>query len=149
MCLESPDQVSTGAGEVNRAPTANAVTNSNDSVSANIAINNNINSSASLEPRPTSLNCSSSFLIPTSPASLEPERPASLDSRSSTTFTKNVTTNTLHNTNGITILQWNAFSLVAHNAEFRHYLEGLRVTPDVICIQETFYKPDKQYPLLG
>ena len=41
-------------------------------------------------------------------------------------------------TKGIFILQWNAFSIVVHGAEFKHYLDSLEHIPDVICLQETF-----------
>ena len=40
----------------------------------------------------------------------------------------------------ICILQWNAFSILAHGAEFKHYLDSLEHILDVICLQETFLK---------
>ena len=41
-------------------------------------------------------------------------------------------------TRGIRILQWNVISILAHGAEFKHYLDSLERIPDVICLQETF-----------
>ena len=41
---------------------------------------------------------------------------------------------------GISILQWNANSLVAHIHEFKHLLDSLPSLPDIICVQETFLK---------
>lgn len=40
----------------------------------------------------------------------------------------------------ITILQWNARSLIVNGQEFKHFVEGLTIKPDVICVQETWLK---------
>ena len=42
------------------------------------------------------------------------------------------------------ILQWDAYSIVAHGAEFKHFLENLEQAPDVVCIRETFLKEDME-----
>lgn len=46
---------------------------------------------------------------------------------------------------GIKILQWNANSLPAHKEELLNELKDSK--PDVICIQETFLKPNRQFSL--
>lgn len=38
---------------------------------------------------------------------------------------------------GLSILQWNANSLVAHLSELKHFLDEIDSLPDVICVQET------------
>lgn len=50
---------------------------------------------------------------------------------------------------GITIFQWNANSLTAHIHEFKHFLDEIDHIPDVICIQETFLKPNLTFSLPG
>ena len=50
---------------------------------------------------------------------------------------------------GICILQWNAFSILAHGVEFKHYLDSLEHIPDVICLQETFLKESSIVNLPG
>lgn len=38
---------------------------------------------------------------------------------------------------GLSILQWNARSLVANGQELKHFIEEQAVKPNIICIQET------------
>ena len=48
---------------------------------------------------------------------------------------------------GISVLQWNANGLLMRQSEFKQHLANNEY--DVICIQETFLKPDKQFYLAG
>ena len=48
---------------------------------------------------------------------------------------------------GISVLQWNANGLLMRQSEFKQHLVNNEY--DVICIQETFLKPDKQFYLAG
>jgi ribonuclease HI len=50
---------------------------------------------------------------------------------------------------GTTIIQWNANSLNAHSAELKHYLSRVKILPDIICVQETFFKPDSKFKIVG
>ena len=43
----------------------------------------------------------------------------------------------------LTILQWNAQSLLAHSKEFKHNINSWTPKPDLICIQETLLKEEK------
>lgn len=46
----------------------------------------------------------------------------------------------------ITILQWNARSLIANGQEFKHYsIANGDFSPDIICIQETWLKPQLNF----
>lgn len=47
------------------------------------------------------------------------------------------------------ILQWNARSLIANGQEFKRYVQELSRKPDVICIQETWLKPNLDFVLKG
>lgn len=38
----------------------------------------------------------------------------------------------------ITVLQWNARSLISNGQEFKHWIEELNIKPDVIYVQETW-----------
>lgn len=49
----------------------------------------------------------------------------------------------------LSILQWNARSLIANGQEFKRYIHDLQKTPDVICIQETWLKPHLDFILKG
>lgn len=49
--------------------------------------------------------------------------------------------------NSITIMQWNARSLIANGAELEKYIEDLKIKPDVICIQETWLNNTKSVNL--
>ena len=40
------------------------------------------------------------------------------------------------------ILQWNARSLIANGQEFKKYIDKLKEKPNIICVQETWLKPD-------
>ena len=44
-------------------------------------------------------------------------------------------------------MQFNVCGLLARQNEFKHFLTGMISTPDVICIQESFLKPHKQFKL--
>ena len=46
---------------------------------------------------------------------------------------------------GLVILQWNAFSIVTHGAEFKHLLENLERAPSMVRIQETFLNEDMDF----
>jgi len=48
---------------------------------------------------------------------------------------------------GLTIFQWNCNGLLAHINEFKHHLSVNSY--DVICLQETFLKPTKNFSLTG
>jgi exonuclease III len=48
-----------------------------------------------------------------------------------------------------TILQWNANSLNAHAAELKRYISIARKLPDIICVQETFLKPESKFKING
>ena len=50
---------------------------------------------------------------------------------------------------GTTIIQWNANSLNAHSAELKHYISCAKNIPDIICVQETFLKPDSKFKIAG
>lgn len=50
---------------------------------------------------------------------------------------------------GLCIVQWNANSIIAHGLEFKNYISQLESQPDVICVQETYLKPDLKYSLSG
>ena len=47
------------------------------------------------------------------------------------------------------IFQWNANGLAAHKIELEKYLIEISYAPDVICIQETFLKPNRPFTLKG
>ena len=47
------------------------------------------------------------------------------------------------------ILQWNANSLTAHGGELKHYIAQTHITPDVICIQESYFKKKTKFTLPG
>ena len=49
---------------------------------------------------------------------------------------------------GLTILQWNARGLRGHMDQFRNYVYGACVSPDVICVQESFLTGKAQSPKL-
>ena len=48
----------------------------------------------------------------------------------------------MNNNNNLLVYQWNACSLIYHSDEFKHHLDTLEKIPDIICIQETFFKSD-------
>jgi len=47
------------------------------------------------------------------------------------------------------ILQWNARSLIANGQEFKKYIDDLVEKPNVICIQETWVKPQLDFIIKG
>ena len=47
------------------------------------------------------------------------------------------------------LLQWNARSLIANGQEFKKYIDNLRQKPNVICIQETWLKPQLDFIIKG
>lgn len=50
---------------------------------------------------------------------------------------------------GLSILQWNARSLVAHGGELKQFVYESVVAPDFICIQETWLKPCATFSFPG
>jgi len=48
----------------------------------------------------------------------------------------------------VLIIQWNARSLLA-NGQFKHFLNELDEKPDVVCVQETWLKPNLEFKLHG
>lgn len=51
--------------------------------------------------------------------------------------------------NTLNILQWNARSLVANGQEFKHFISNLQDKPHVICVQETWLKPEWDFNIIG
>lgn len=47
------------------------------------------------------------------------------------------------------ILQWNARSLTANGQEFKKSLEEFKEKPEIICIQETWLKPNLDFKING
>jgi len=47
------------------------------------------------------------------------------------------------------ILQWNVRSLIANRQEFKRFVQKLTNKPDIICIQETWLKPNLEFILKG
>ena len=47
------------------------------------------------------------------------------------------------------VLQWNARSLIADGQEFKKYIDNLGDKPNVMCIQETWLKPQLDFILKG
>lgn len=43
------------------------------------------------------------------------------------------------------ILQWNARSLISNGQEFKKYISDLGDRPHIICIQETWLKPQLDF----
>lgn len=43
------------------------------------------------------------------------------------------------------VIQWNARSLLANGYEFKGYIDKLRNKPEIICIQETWLKPNLDF----
>lgn len=50
---------------------------------------------------------------------------------------------------GLTILQWNARSLIANGQEFKNYVDCMSIKPGVICIQETWLIPKLDFSIKG
>lgn len=49
----------------------------------------------------------------------------------------------------LSILQWNARSLIANGQELKNFIEELEVKPNIICIQETWLKPTLDFIIYG
>lgn len=49
---------------------------------------------------------------------------------------------------GLVILQWNARGLKAHCAQLKHFLSCATISPDIICIEETFLKDKNDSPTI-
>ena len=49
----------------------------------------------------------------------------------------------------LSILQWNARSLIANGQELKHFIEQLEDKPNIICIQETWLKPTLDFIIYG
>ena len=49
----------------------------------------------------------------------------------------------------LSILQWNARSLIANGQELKHFIEEIDVKPNIICIQETWLKPSLEFIIHG
>ncbi len=49
----------------------------------------------------------------------------------------------------VIILQWNARSLLANGQEFKHFIKDRKINPDVVCIQETWLKPNLEFVIHG
>lgn len=45
----------------------------------------------------------------------------------------------------VILLQWNARSLLANGQEFKHFVNTLVEKPDIICVQETWLKPNLDF----
>ena len=52
-------------------------------------------------------------------------------------------------TNKLTILQWNVCGLLPRLAELKNYINKAETFPDIICIQETFLKENKNVEIFG
>lgn len=48
-----------------------------------------------------------------------------------------------------TIVQWNANGLAAHARELKNFVASAANPPEVLCIQETFLKTEKQFVFHG
>lgn len=49
----------------------------------------------------------------------------------------------------VILLQWNARSLLANGQEFKHFVNTLVEKPDIICVQETWLKPNLDFIIYG
>lgn len=49
----------------------------------------------------------------------------------------------------IIILEWNARSLIANGQEFKRYISEIQNKPHIICIQETWLKPQLDFVIQG
>ena len=49
----------------------------------------------------------------------------------------------------VIILQWNARSLLANGQEFKHFIKEMAEKPDVMCVQETWLKPNLDFVVHG
>lgn len=49
----------------------------------------------------------------------------------------------------VVILQWNARSLLSNGQEFKHFINELSEKPDIMCIQETWLRPNLECVIHG
>jgi len=49
----------------------------------------------------------------------------------------------------LSILQWNARSLIANGQELKQHIKEQSVKPNIICIQESWLKPSIDFTLYG
>lgn len=49
----------------------------------------------------------------------------------------------------LNVLQWNARSLIANGQEFKKYIDNIIEKPNIICIQETWLKPQLDFNIKG
>ena len=49
----------------------------------------------------------------------------------------------------VLLLQWNARSLLANGQEFKMYVDDLSSKPEVICVQETWLRPNLDFRIVG
>lgn len=47
------------------------------------------------------------------------------------------------------VLQWNARSLVANGQEFKRFVDAFKERPDVLCVQETWLRPNLHFVIPG
>jgi len=59
------------------------------------------------------------------------------------------TCNSFNTICGFSVLQWNCNGIIAHQNEFRRHLELNPHKYDIICLQETFLKPGKNFSVPG
>ena len=50
---------------------------------------------------------------------------------------------------GLSVMQWNAQSIIAHGLEFKNFIHTCDFKPDIICLQETFLKPILNFKIPG
>lgn len=49
----------------------------------------------------------------------------------------------------VIVLQWNARSLISNGQEFKKYVDDFNVKPHIICVQETWLKPNLSFVVQG
>ena len=49
----------------------------------------------------------------------------------------------------VVVLQWNARSLLANGQEFKNFIVDMPAKPGVICVQETWLKPNMEFIIQG
>ncbi len=47
------------------------------------------------------------------------------------------------------LLQWNARSLIANGQDFKQFIASRREKPDIICVQESWLKPNLDFIIYG
>lgn len=47
------------------------------------------------------------------------------------------------------VLQWNARNLIANGQEFKGLVEKCKEKPDIICVQESWLKPNLDFVIKG